>query len=277
MPPVRIRRRRRLRRSPAVGPGQPRVRLERTCALRPSSSTEVTDFELTRNAQYHRRVEPFAPLLYGEDVRASDVLHLVSRDAVEAFGDDGIASNPEAGDLAPAACSMPMLRTDVVRPSSNDNPNYFREGLLGLWTRARANMHLIPNRIAHHGDRWGAQPLPRHPRPASRQPRGQQGRDHPDPAGGDRGLLVRALGRYEPLHRRPRVRLALHLATNREQTLRDLAQGFVEIGEADRPDALRRIRAGAVDRAPPTARLPDDRVAPSARRIWPRAVRLLDA
>ena len=85
----------------------------------------VDQFEVPDELTLHIKAkEPFAPLL----TAVSEVQALmVSRDAVEAFGDDGIASNIEA---AIGTGSMQIVsREGDVETVLERNPNYFREGL----------------------------------------------------------------------------------------------------------------------------------------------------
>ena len=85
----------------------------------------VDQFEVPDELTLHIKAkEPFAPLL----TAVSEVQALmVSRDAVEAFGDDGIASNIEA---AIGTGSMQIVsREGDVETVLERNPNYFRDGL----------------------------------------------------------------------------------------------------------------------------------------------------
>jgi len=67
---------------------------------------------------------PFAPMASSVGEPQSV---MISRDAVEAFGDDGIASNPEAA-VGTGGMQLVSREVDVVTELAR-NPNYFREGL----------------------------------------------------------------------------------------------------------------------------------------------------
>ncbi len=68
--------------------------------------------------------EPFAPMASSVGEPQSV---MISRDAVEAFGDDGLASNPEAA-VGTGGMQLVSREVDVVTELAR-NPNYFREGL----------------------------------------------------------------------------------------------------------------------------------------------------
>ncbi|MDE2895215.1 MAG: ABC transporter substrate-binding protein, partial [Chloroflexota bacterium] len=87
--------------------------------------SSVDQFEVPDELTLHIKTkEPFAPLL--SSVGETQMV-MVSRDAVEAFGDDGIASNPEA---AIGTGGMQYAnREDGVVTELERNPNYYREGL----------------------------------------------------------------------------------------------------------------------------------------------------
>ena len=85
----------------------------------------VDQFDVPDELTLHIKAkEPFAPLLTAvAEIQAL----MVSRDAVEAFGDDGIASNIEA---AIGTGSLQLVsREGDVETVLERNPNYFREGL----------------------------------------------------------------------------------------------------------------------------------------------------
>ena len=85
----------------------------------------VDQFDVPDELTLHIKAkEPFAPLLSAvSEIQAL----MVSRDAVEAFGDDGIASNIEA---AIGTGSMQLVSREAdVETVLERNPNYFREGL----------------------------------------------------------------------------------------------------------------------------------------------------
>ena len=87
--------------------------------------TTVDQFEAVNDLTLHLTAkEPFAPLLTAVgEIQAL----MVSRDAVEAFGDDGIAGNPEAA--IGTGGMQHVSREADVQTELERNPNYFREGL----------------------------------------------------------------------------------------------------------------------------------------------------
>ena len=87
--------------------------------------TVVDQFDVPDELTLHIKAkEPFAPLLYSvAEIQAL----MVSRDAVEAFGDDGIASNIEAA-IGTGGMQHVSREADVLTELER-NPNYFREGL----------------------------------------------------------------------------------------------------------------------------------------------------
>ena len=171
--------------------------------------------------------EVFAPLLGA--VGEQRVL-MISRDAVEAFGDDGIAGNPEA---AIGTGGMQYAnREDGVATELERNPNYYREGL-PYFDGVRANWNIdgayrAAQYVAGESDflftPWLGFPA------ENEAVRGQVGEENlvelPMQATWSNSTHIHT--KVEP-YTDPRVRLALHLATNREQ-LFAVAQGFVEIG-----------------------------------------------
>ncbi len=184
---------------------------------------EVTD-ELTMRV---KASEPFAPLLYA--IGEQRVL-MVSRDAVEAFGDDGIASNPEAG-IGTGGMQYANVEDGVVTELER-NPNYFREGL-PYFDGFRSNWNLdaayrAAQFVAGESDilftPWLGFPA------ENEAVRAQLGEENvvelPMQATWSNSTHFHT--KVDP-YTDPRVRLALHLATNREQ-LFAVAQGFVEIG-----------------------------------------------
>ncbi len=184
---------------------------------------EVTD-ELTMRV---KASEPFAPLLYA--IGEQKVL-MVSRDAVEAFGDDGIASNPEA---AIGTGGMQYAnREDGVVTELERNPNYFREGLPYFdgfratwnWDGAYRAAQFVAGEADILWFPWLGVPA------ENEAVRAQLGEENvvelPMQATWSNSTHFHT--KVEP-YTDPRVRLALHLATNREQ-LFAVAQGFVEIG-----------------------------------------------
>ena len=85
----------------------------------------VDQFEAVNDLTLHITAkEPFAPLLTAvAEIQAL----MVSRDAVEAFGDDGIASNIEAA-IGTGGMQHVSREADVLTVLER-NPNYFRAGL----------------------------------------------------------------------------------------------------------------------------------------------------
>ena len=172
--------------------------------------------------------EVFAPLLTA--VGEIQML-MISRDAVEAFGDDGIASNPEAA-IGTGGMQMVSREVDVLTELER-NPNYYREGLPyadGL----RANWNLdgayrAAQYVAGESDilfcPWLGFPA------ENEAVRGQVGEENlvevPMNATWN-WTAVHFHTKVEP-YGDPRVRTALHLATDREQLV-VTTQGVTEIG-----------------------------------------------
>ena len=89
--------------------------------------------------------EPFAPLLTA--VAETQAL-MISRDAVEAFGDDGIANNIEAA-IGTGGVQHVSREADVLTVLER-NPNYFRDGL-PYFDRFRIPWGLdLPHRVAQY-------------------------------------------------------------------------------------------------------------------------------
>ena len=170
---------------------------------------------------------PFAPLVTAVgEIQAL----MVSRDAVEAFGDDGIASNIEA---AIGTGGMQMVsREDGVVTVLERNPNYFRDplpyfdGIQSNWN-ADAAFRAAQYVAGEFDMLW----LPWLGFPAENEAvRGQVGEENlvEVPMNATWNIAMYIHTKVEP-YTDPRVRLALHLATNREQ-LFAVSQGFMEIG-----------------------------------------------
>ena len=156
---------------------------------------------------------------------------MVSRDAVEAFGDDGIASNIEA---AVGTGGMQHLSREAdVQTELERNPNYFRnplpyfDGLRADWN-AWDPAYRAAQYVAGASDflftPWLGYPA------ENEAVRAQVGEENmvevPINASWNNATYFHT--QVEP-YTDPRVRRALHLATNREQ-LFAVAQGFLEIG-----------------------------------------------
>ena len=188
----------------------------------------VDQYEVTDDLTLRLKAkEVFAPLLGA--VGEQRVL-MISRDAVEAFGDDGIASNPEA---AVGTGGMQYAnREDGVVTELERNPNYFREGL-PYFDGIRSNWNLdaayrAAQYVAGESDfvflPWLGFPS------ENESVRDQLGEENvvEVPMQATWSNSTHFHTKVEP-YTDPRVRLALHLATNREQFFA-VAQGFVEIG-----------------------------------------------
>ncbi|MDE2744908.1 MAG: ABC transporter substrate-binding protein [Chloroflexota bacterium] len=216
----------------------------------------VDQYEVTDDLTLRLKAkEVFAPLLGA--VGEQRVL-MISRDAVEAFGDDGIAGNPEA---AIGTGGMQYAnREDGVVTELERNPNYYREGLPYIdGLRATWNLdaaYRAAQYVAGEADfmwmPWLGFPV------ENEAVRGQVGEENlvevPMDATWNSAIYIHT--KVEP-YTDPRVRLALHLATNREQFFA-VAAGFQEIGGpighasgvyAWTPDELRQLpgyRSGAL-------------------------------
>ena len=172
--------------------------------------------------------EPFAPLLTAV---GETQMVMVSRDAVEAFGDDGIASNIEAA--VGTGGMQHVSREADVQTELERNPNYFRDPLPyfdGL--RADWNAWDPPYRAAQYvagGYDFLFTPWLGYPA-ENEAVRAQVGEENlvEVPMNGTWNNATYFHTKVEP-YTDPRVRRALHLATNREQ-LFAVAQGFLEIG-----------------------------------------------
>ena len=172
--------------------------------------------------------EPFAPLLTAV---GETQMVMVSRDAVEAFGDDGIASNIDA---AVGTGGMQHLSREAdVQTELERNPNYFRnplpyfDGLRADWN-AWDPAYRAAQYVAGASDflftPWLGYPA------ENEAVRAQVGEENmvEVPMNGTWNNATYFNTQVEP-YTDPRVRRALHLATNREQ-LFAVAQGFLEIG-----------------------------------------------
>ena len=212
---------------------------------------EVTD-ELTLRLTLG---EVFAPLLTA--VGEIQML-MIARDVVEAFGDDGIAGNAEAA-IGTGGMQMVSREADVETVLER-NPNYFREGL-PYFDGLRANWNADGAYRAAQYAAGEADILlcPWLGFPAENDAvRGQVGEENvvdvPMNATWN-WVAVHFHTKVEP-YGDPRVRTALHLATDREQLL-VTTQGVTEIGGpishaigayAWTPDELRQLpgyRSGA--------------------------------
>ena len=172
--------------------------------------------------------EPFAPML----TAVGEIqMVMVSRDAVEAFGDDGIAGNPEAA-IGTGGMQMVSREADVETVLER-NPNYFREGL-PYFDGLRANWNAdgayrAAQYVAGEADilffPWLGFPA------ENEAVRGQVGEENvvevPMNATWN-WVAVHFHTKVEP-YGDPRVRTALHLATDREQLV-VTTQGVTEIG-----------------------------------------------
>ena len=212
---------------------------------------EVTD-ELTLRLTLG---EPFAPML----TAVGEIqMVMVSRDAVEAFGDDGIAGNAEAA-IGTGGMQMVSREADVLTELER-NPNYYRDplpyinGLRANWNADGA--YRAAQYAAGEADilfcPWLGFPA------ENEAVRGQVGEENlvdvPMNATWN-WVAVHFHTKVEP-YGDPRVRTALHLATDREQLL-VTTQGVTEIGGpishaigayAWTPDELRQLpgyRSGA--------------------------------
>ena len=172
--------------------------------------------------------EPFAPLL----TAVGEIqMVMVSRDAVEAFGDDGIASNIEA---AIGTGGMQHLSREAdVQTELERNPNYFRDPLpyfdglradWNAWDPAYRAAQYVAGASDFLFTPWLGYPA------ENEAVRAQVGEENmvevPINASWNNATYFHT--QVEP-YTDPRVRRALHLATNREQ-LFAVAQGFLEIG-----------------------------------------------
>ena len=188
----------------------------------------VDQFEAVNDLTLHITAkEPFAPLLTAvAEIQAL----MVSRDAVEAFGDDGIASNIEAA-IGTGGMQHVSREADVLSVLER-NPNYFRAGLpyfdgfRGNWNTDSA--YRAAQYVAGEADflhvPWLGFPA------ENEAVRAQVGEENlvevPMQATWKVSTYIHT--KVEP-YTDPRVRLALHLATNREQ-LHAVSQGFLSIG-----------------------------------------------
>ena len=188
----------------------------------------VEQFEAVNDLTLHITAkEPFAPLLTAVgEIQAL----MVSRDAVEAFGDDGIASNIEAA-IGTGGMQHVSREADVLTVLER-NPNYFRAGL-PYFDGFRANWNAdgayrSAQYVAGESDftffPWLGFPA------ENEALRAQVGEENlvevPMQATWKVSTYIHT--KVEP-YTDPRVRLALHLATNREQ-LHAVSQGFLSIG-----------------------------------------------
>ena len=194
---------------------------------------------------------PFAPLLTAvAEIQAL----MISRDAVEAFGDDGIANNIEAA-IGTGGMQHVSREADVLTVLER-NPNYFRDGL-PYFDRFRIPWGLdLPHRVAQYvAGEHDFFNVPWLGRPAENDAlRAQVGEENMVEVP---MLALWKVASYfntkvEP-YADPRVRKALHLAADRE-LMHDVFGNRYALARADRPRQL----AIWVDprRAPPVARLP---------------------
>ncbi len=188
----------------------------------------VEQFEAVNDLTLHITAkEPFAPLLTAvAEIQAL----MVSRDAVEAFGDDGIASDIEAA-IGTGGMQHVSREADVLTVLER-NPNYFRAGL-PYFDGFRANWNAdgayrSAQYVAGESDftffPWLGFPAENE---ALRAEVGEENLvEVPMQATWGEATFFHA--KVEP-YTDPRVRLALHLATDREQ-LHAVSQGFLSIG-----------------------------------------------
>ena len=184
---------------------------------------EVTD-ELTLRL---KTKEVFAPLLTA--VGEIQML-MISRDVIEAFGNDGLANNPEA---AVGTGGMQFVSREVgVLTELERNPNYFREGL-PYFDGLRANWNTdaayrAAQYVAGEADilfiPWLGFT------PENDAVRAQVGEENvvDVPMQATWKIATYIHTKVEP-YTDPRVRLALHLASDRE-LLHAVSQGFLSIG-----------------------------------------------
>ena len=155
---------------------------------------------------------------------------MVSRDAVEAFGDDGIASNIEAA-IGTGGMQHVSREPDVLTVLER-NPNYFREGLPYIdGIRATWNLDGAYRAAQYVAGEADFTFVPWLGFPAENEAlRAQVGEENlvEVPMNATWNIAMYIHTKVEP-YTDPRVRLALHLATNREQ-LFAVSQGFLEIG-----------------------------------------------
>ena len=191
--------------------------------------SSVEQFEASDDLTLHVKAkEPFAPLL---SAVGENQMVIISRDAVEAFGDDGIASNIEA---AVGTGGMQHLSREAdVQTELERNPNYFRDPLpyfdgmqadWNAWDPAYRAAQYIAGASDFLFTPWLGYPA------ENAAVRDQVGEENvvEVPMNGAWNNSTHFNTTVEP-YTDPRVRLALHLATNREQ-LFAVAQGFLEIG-----------------------------------------------
>ncbi len=216
----------------------------------------VDQFEVTDDLTLRLTLgEVFAPLL----TAVGEIqMVMIARDVVEAFGDDGIAGNAEAA-IGTGGMQMVSREADVETVLER-NPNYFRDGLpyfdglRGNWNFDGA--YRAAQYVAGEADMlffpWLGFPA------ENEAVRGQVGEENvvevPMNATWN-WVAVHFHTKVEP-YGDPRVRTALHLATDREQLL-VTTQGVTEIGGpishaigayAWTPDELRQLpgyRSGA--------------------------------
>ena len=188
----------------------------------------VDQFEAVNDLTLHITAkEPFAPLLTAvAEIQAL----MVSRDAVEAFGDDGIASNIEAA-IGTGGVQHVSREADVLTVLER-NPNYFRAGLPYFdGFRANWNFDAAYRAAQYVAGESDFTSFPWLGFPAENEAlRAQVGEENlvEVPMQATWGEATFFHTKVEP-YTDPRVRLALHLATNREQ-LFAVSQGFLSIG-----------------------------------------------
>ena len=190
----------------------------------------VDQFEVTDDLTLRLTLgEVFAPLVTAvAEIQAL----MVSRDAVEAFGDDGIASNIEAA-IGTGGMQHVSREPDVLTVLER-NPNYFREGLPYIdGIRATWNLDGAYRAAQYVAGESDFLFLPWLGFPAENEAvRDQLGEENvvEVPMQATWSFSTHFNLQVEP-YTDPRVRMALHLATNREQ-LFAVGQGLIEIGGA---------------------------------------------
>ncbi len=189
----------------------------------------VDQFEVVNDLTLRLKAkEVFAPLLAAVGEQR---MYMIAREVVEAFGDDGIAGDPEAA-IGTGAMQMVSREADVETVLER-NPNYFREGL-PYFDGLRSNWNYdtayrAAQYVAGESDflwfPWLGLPA------ESEAVRDQVGEENvvdvPMQATWN-WVAVHFHTQVEP-YTDARVRTALHLATNREQLVAT-TQGVTEMG-----------------------------------------------
>ena len=211
-----------------------------------------------------RTKEVFAPLITAV---GENQMVMISRDAVEAFGDDGVASDNEAA-IGTGGMQYVSREPDVLTVLER-NPNYFRDplpyidGLRANWNADGA--YRAAQYVAGEADFTF---LPWLGYPAENEAlRAQVGEENliEVPMNAIWSVSTFFHTKVEP-YTDPRVRLALHLAADREQNFAARG-GLLQIG-GPISHAAGVIR---VERLTSSANGPATAPAPCARRTWPRA------